>query len=143
MTRVAPLLFALAAAFAVGAFAGTRGWRAWERSALPPRRVRPPAVEAALAAWEEHSAAPPALPATDLDPESAADVAFLVAAASGDDGALLAMARLHDGRDASARALWTLVLRSPDEPTREARRRAFAVRWPDAWVLDAGSRRSP
>ena len=141
MTRAALLLFALIAAFAAGVFGASRSRRAWERATLPPRRTRPAAVEAALAAWEEHAEGPPA----GLEgggPESAADVAFLRAAASGDDRALLEMARTHDGREASARALWTLVERAPDEATRTARRKAFGARWPDAWTL-ANARTGP
>ena len=143
MTRAALLLFALLGAFAAGTFGAGRARRIRERAALPPRRVRPADVEAALAAWEEDSAPPPA----DLaggDPESAADVDFLRAAATGEERALLDMARRHDGRDASARALWILVERAPDETTRSARRRAFASRWPSAWVLgDASATGSP
>ena len=134
MTRAALLLFALIATFAAGALGASRSRRAWERATLPPRRTRPAAVEAALAAWEEDGAGPPA-GLEGSGPESAADVAFLRAMASGDDQALLEMARQHDGREASARALWTLVERAPDEATRTARRKAFGVRWPDAWTL--------
>jgi hypothetical protein len=135
MTRAALLLFALFAAFAAGAWGARQGRRAWERVGLGPRRVRPAAVEAALAAWERGGAAPPTAAAAARDPESAADLALLAAVAAGTDRALLDMAREHDGRDASARALWELVRRAPDAATRAVRRRAFAARWPAAWVL--------
>ena len=134
MTRAALLLFALIAAFVAGLFGASRGRRAWERAALPGRPSRPPALEAALAAWEERAEPAPAGLAAK-DPEHAAEIAFLRAAAAGDARALLAMAREHDGRHASARALWRLVERAPDEATGAARRRAFAARWPAAWTL--------
>ena len=137
MTRAALLLFALFAAFAAGAWGARQGRRAWERIGLGQRRVRPAAVEAALAAWERSGAAPPTAAAVAAagDPEDAADVAFLAAVATGTDRALLDVARAHAGTDASARALWALVGRAADAPTRAARRRDFAARWPAAWVL--------
>lgn len=141
MTRLVLLLFALIVAFLAGALGGSWGRRALESADLPPRRRRPAGVEAALRAWEARGERPTEK-APDGDPESAADIAFLHASVTGDESALLDMARRHDGRDASARALWRLVEHAPDAPTRERRRQAFAARWPDAWVL-VQARRSP
>ena len=141
MTRAALLLFAVLSATAVGALAGWGVRQASERTLLRPHRVRPPAVEAALRAFEE-GRPPPVVPAGDLDPEAKADLAF-VAAAAGDEARLLAMAKRHEGTDASARALWALTLRAPDPETGARRRRAFGARYPDAWVLRAGHRWTP
>lgn len=149
MTRAGRLLFAIILALSAGAVLGYVGRRVRERGNLPPRRTRPPALEAALRAWEKGGAGrlPSALAPLEVlvpeDDETRAEIALLRALAAGDDEALAEVAGRHPGTDAAARAWWLLGERAPARGNRDAMREAFQRAWPHAWVLTGGGRREP